>query len=292
MQKVSEKLITKWAIRVLVSFVGVVGVSILGFILFWVWAVSGRVQGIEFSPDGFQQRHFSYNKPILSQVGFWYSSWPENRFAHELFQLKVCPIRQAKTWHLASDNVTSIRSVDRHAEMLTNLLSTRKNDTDLYWIEWSKDHLPQAKKFWPLIQRLSFDKQYVVIPLVFRKAQELEGLPADQFDTELRKVIAEELALMIEEYQQQGDTKQVQNLENLRQSYLASTGPLAPPQELNDKPMSESDFDGTYENYGIVPELKAALQGNGKDESEQSAEADDEQSTSGDDSEVDDSDNQ
>lgn len=236
----------------MVGAAGVAGILVLSTLLFWIWAMTGRVSGTEVSPDGFQTRHFIYFKPILARQGFWRSNWVDNDFSSQLNALSVCPIRAPQTWHLAEDNVTSIRSRDRHGEILTNLL--QEGDlTERFWIKWSRNHLSQARRFWPLVQSLAFDRQYLIMPLVFRAAKENQALSPADFEVELRKVIHKDLTLAKEEFQRLGEDEKAKQMDSLLQKYDPIGGPIAPPAQLSPEPVGGEPVVDPQDDANALP---------------------------------------
>lgn len=231
----------RWLLRIALAPMILVALGVFVSVAFWIWAMTGYVNGVEFSPDGFQLRRFSFTKPVLSTTGFWKAEFIESDFSSELAALGVCPIRAPQTWHLAQDNRTSLRSIDRQADVLTNMLEARTAEGDWFWIQWSKQHPQPATRLWPLLQSLAFDQLYLVTPLVLRGALEHQQLDPQEFEANLRQVVCDELELMKEEYTHQKQSDKVQRMDTLLQKYLNSSGPL--PQPVNLNPKEPTDYD-------------------------------------------------
>lgn len=242
----------KWLIRLALAPIILFALGFFVFVAFWIWAMTGQVQGVEFSPDGFQLRRFSYTKPILSQTGFWKSENIETDLSSQLAALGVCPIRAPKTWHLAQDNKTSLRSIDRQADVLTEMLEARNPEGDWFWVQWSKKHPQPASKLWPLLQSLAFDRLYLVTPLVLRGALEHQKLNSGEFEAQLRQVVCEELELMKEEYDHQNQNEEVERIDTLLQKYLTSSGALPEPVDLNPKEPTDYDAEETNDDDLVI----------------------------------------
>ncbi len=170
----------KGSLRRWVIILSAVIVSIL---IFFLVRTQGFVKGREFSPDTFAMRDFQF-------------------YEIPLIHLQVTPIRRASSttdtaiflrqksliqgpanpsnppdglnpaWHLVylSRGITGSTPAD--AMLLTDVLELHQSSTG-YWQKWSTDHGPEAKEFWPIIQRLAQRELYLLMPPLFELAQQM-----------------------------------------------------------------------------------------------------------------------
>ncbi len=69
------------------------------------------------------------------------------------------------------------------ASILHSLLSTSDPQSNMFWVDWTKDHPSRAKIFWPIVQQLTLFGLYSELPPLFELAT--NDLDAAQLKSEM-----------------------------------------------------------------------------------------------------------
>ncbi len=140
----------------------------------------GTTKGVEFSPDDFSRRRFSYNQaPLLKWVihkkVFSDATTPFEYFL-TIDGFVPTVVNRTKAWHLIQDSGShsAFPSDQCDARFLTDYLDLKDDDGIDYWMIWTEDFPKSAKIFWPRVAELARDEMYLRIPDVMQFAMELE----------------------------------------------------------------------------------------------------------------------
>lgn len=206
----------RWFWNLALGAVIIVG-SLVGIVL-----LLGRVRGREFLPDRFEVRHFSFLEiPLLrvqvSPVQYTPTTSALARYLRTTG--KITPFTRegeptpGDQWHLVELRRGDGVSLPADAKLLVDFLSqpadrllspasgagsgsarrTGVSPQQHQWHRWSLDHPAQAAVLWPRVQRLAHRRLYLLIPDLFRIAEETDSGPA------LRAAID---ALLLRRYEQ------------------------------------------------------------------------------------------
>ena len=175
-----------------------VAIALLGYIF-----IGCKYSGVEFSPDDFTVRHFSYiYEPMTNSVisgrsfadqddynyGFYSHMLPElvaNNYIRPVFKKK-------KTWHLVEDNGVYYAgsSSDSDAQLLVNFLALYNENHENTWTAWNSEHPKLAKVLWPMVAEMARDKTYLTIGDVLTFALDSEQTDPKLFKADLREEVA------------------------------------------------------------------------------------------------------
>ena len=186
---------SKTKLFLVIFFSSIVALVITGLALFG----AGQTSGVEFSPDDFSRRQFTYNQtPFFKWViiGKTYTDATTTMDSSLVTGGFIKPIRnKTKVWHLISDSGTNsefyLPSHKCDARFLTDYIDLYNEDGDEIWTLWNQDFPNSAKLFWPRIAELARDEMYLRIPDVMRTAMAIEKDEPDKFEKQLDKVIAD-----------------------------------------------------------------------------------------------------
>ena len=180
--------------RVIKNWVTICAAIIICVVLGLVIRIQGYVSGNEFAPSHFVQRSFSfYEIPLVH----WQitpirrtDNTPRAATYIKTKLLKKVPKGTASNWHLVSlrRGISEATNADANF-LLAQLEFSDQDNSDPYWIDWSKNNPKHAAVLWPIIQRLACRELYIFIPMVFATADSGGKSPA-----ELQKIIDEQLA--------------------------------------------------------------------------------------------------
>jgi hypothetical protein len=171
------------------------GVFCLLITLFFLYA-SGETNGLEFSPDDFTRRRFSYNRtPYLNWVLKGESFDDRTTTLEDSLTLDgFIPTRisTTKIWHLVSDSGSSadFPSDQCDARFLTRYLDLSNNEGEYIWTLWNEDHPKCAKVFWPHVANLARNEMYLKVPDIMRFAMQLKKDNVVSFTKELEEILA------------------------------------------------------------------------------------------------------
>lgn len=160
-----------------------------------VMFTSGWTHGVEFSPDDFSRRSFTYNQ--MPWVG-WTIQGKEyvdrtNSLEKGLISdgLIKSVNNSPQVWHLTEDT-SSISGnqvpAECDARFLTGYLDLRGAEGDLYWEAWNDEHPKLAKILWPIVADLARNEDYLKIPPLMRMAMGQSKDDPESFQLKLRKM--------------------------------------------------------------------------------------------------------
>jgi len=154
----------------------------------------GQIHGVEFSPDDFSRRSFSYNQMPLT-------GWVIFKKLHEdkttdleksLIANKLVPsvVSKTKRWHLVSEFGSSVVSHECDARFLTSYLDKHEEGVN-YWDSWNADYPKCAKVFWPHVAELARDQMYLKVAEVMQLAMSISKDEPDLFEHSLETKLSE-----------------------------------------------------------------------------------------------------
>jgi hypothetical protein len=169
---------------------------------FFILSAMGERSGVEFSPDDFTMRRFTYCRlPLINWTkrGIEYDAVPT-----ESFQVLIdddwirASGRTPKRWHLVRatsgfDSSTGGKNSppECDARFLTKYLELTNTDGENYIMKWTDDHPKAAKVFWPLIAELARDNLYLPIPQLMEFAIEFPKMDdTERFNSEFEQLVA------------------------------------------------------------------------------------------------------
>lgn len=154
----------------------------------------GQVRGVEFSPDDFSRRSFSYNQlPVVDYVLFK-KTYEDETPDLEIYLVGNGLIRpvlnKKKNWHLVDEAGVQVQSTDSDARFLTGYLDKRDDDGANYWDTWNTDFPKSAKVFWPYVADLARDEMYLKVADVMRTAMSINKDQPTKLDVRLKEAMA------------------------------------------------------------------------------------------------------
>ena len=155
----------------------------------------GQMHGVEFSPDDFSRRSFSYNQmPVTGWVVFKKKYEDQTSdLEKSLITTRLVPsvVLKKKRWHLISEFGSSVISHECDARFLTNYLDKYDDDGASYWDSWNTDYPKCAKVFWPEVAELARDQMYLKVADVMRVAMSISKDNPKPFKRSLSLVLSD-----------------------------------------------------------------------------------------------------
>lgn len=155
----------------------------------------GQVSGVEFSPDDFSRRSFSYNQMpwtdwvVVKKVYSDRTTDLEKSLTGDKLIRSV--ILKKKRWHLISEFGSSLVPDQCDARFLTGYLDKYDKDGNNYWDTWNTDYPKCAKVFWPEVADLARDEMYLKVADVMRVAMSVSEDDPQPFQVELQTVLSD-----------------------------------------------------------------------------------------------------
>lgn len=188
----SDRSVKRWVTAISSFFLIVV--------LLMLIRIQGRVEGTEFAPTHFQQRHFSFFEIPLLRLQITpirrTAQTPATANYLRLHSLVKTSAGAPSSWHLVSISRGLTGETPAAADLLTSQLDLETEGTE-YWRSWSVDHPQRAKVFWPIVQELALRELYILLPQLFELAQ--LDLSADELHARMRAAIKNQYLLLIED---------------------------------------------------------------------------------------------
>ncbi|MCR9117205.1 MAG: hypothetical protein NXI22_09710 [bacterium] len=151
----------------------------------------GARNGVEFSPDTFESRTFSFMEiPFFeTQVTSITHEDVTGNVASHLRTAGLIKVGKPSRWDLTSSNASSYGRAAYDAHLLVDSLDARNAEGDNVWLIWSQDHPKLAAILWVEVQSLAKENLYVAIPDLLRVAEQSETV--DQLQQNIDQVLAE-----------------------------------------------------------------------------------------------------
>ncbi len=149
------------------TVVGLLGVTLLAFV---ATVLFGAVHGVEFCPQTFERRSYSYYELPIFRVQITGERHEDLTGPTETFVTSEKYITSGsgkKEWHvLVGSQGTRLRRPG-DAGILMKYLDAAESGARRRWVHWSENHDDLAKILWPAVQQLAVNEAYVFVPDLF-----------------------------------------------------------------------------------------------------------------------------
>ena len=184
---------SRWTISILLG--GLLVPSLIYLFL------GGRVSGVEFSPDDFSRRQFSYNVMPIFRIPISGRRFNDVTPVFEQTLILNGFIDRGNPnphWDLVSDSRTHRQSPDFDAQYLCRMLDLSGNQKTMvksFWQTWNDEHPVLATQFWPLVAELARQGLYLDAASIMLNASELSSTSSDDWGPVLNRSVAESFRL-------------------------------------------------------------------------------------------------
>jgi hypothetical protein len=128
------------------------------------------VHGVEFCPQTFERRSYSYYELPIVRVQVTGERHEDLTSATEKYvtsEKYITPGSGKKDWHvLVGSQGTRLRRPG-DAGILMKYLDAAESGDRRRWVHWSENHAELAKILWPAAQQLALSEAYVFVPDLF-----------------------------------------------------------------------------------------------------------------------------
>jgi hypothetical protein len=177
------------------------------FFTYTLTVTFGAVHGVEFCPQTFERRSYSfYELPVVGvQVtAVRHDDLPAAAETFLTSQKFVTPPGGGKQdWHIVVGSRGPRLQRKGDAAILVQYLDAKDSKDMHRWVQWSEDHPSLAKIFWPAVQQLARHELYVFIPDLFELTKNIAE-PA-KFQREVNREVAQRLAFLARRLQASGN---------------------------------------------------------------------------------------
>jgi hypothetical protein len=171
--RAARRRLPKWVPIVGWSVLGVLAVT-FGIVLLTI--TFGAVHGVEFSPQTFERRSYSFYELPLLGIQVTATRHEDLTGAAEGYltmKKHVTPAAAAKQeWHIILGSRGTKLQRKGDAGILIRYLDATDAEEDLRWVKWSEEHPKLADVLWPAVQRLASRELYVFVPDLFDLAKQ------------------------------------------------------------------------------------------------------------------------
>lgn len=176
--------------------IALVGSGLLAIALFFLALASGSTTGIEFSPDDFSRRRFSYVRPSWLPITFQGLVYQKISDPFALLLVKegyVTPTTgRTQKWDLVWDSRMPPDSTAYDAQFLCVYLDLQDLQGSNFFEQWSLKYPDHAKILWPQVARCARAGRYRDVPKLFDFVlSQPEPIPLDYFDRRVTELISE-----------------------------------------------------------------------------------------------------
>lgn len=177
------------------------------FFVYVITVTFGAVHGVEFCPQTFERRSYSFYELPLVGIQLTAKRNEDLTTTAETFLTSqkyiTPPPGGQQDWHIVvgSRGPRLLRQGDAH--ILTTYLDSKDSKDFHRWVKWSEDHPPLAKIFWPAVQRLASHELYVFVPALFELAKTIDD--PQKLQQELHGEVARKLLFLARRLQVQDD---------------------------------------------------------------------------------------
>jgi hypothetical protein len=179
--------------------VGLLGALLLVFV---VTVMFGGVYGVEFCPQTFERRSYSYYElPILrvQVTGERHVDMTGDTEKFVTSEKYVTTGSGKKEWHvLVGSQGTRLRRPG-DAGILVKYLDAEESGDRRRWVHWSENHNELAKILWPAVQQLALSEAYVFVPDLFDLTKTIDC------DDELKQAVQKLIAAKIGTAEAEGE---------------------------------------------------------------------------------------
>lgn len=185
------------------SALGLLGAT---FLVYMLTVTFGAVHGVEFCPQTFERRSYSfYELPLvgIQVTGLRHDDVSSVAETALTSQKMIAPPGGNQDWHIVvgSRGARLLRKGD--AAILMQYLDAQDAANNYRWIEWTNDHAALAKLLWPAVQRLAVHELYVFVPDLFDLAKRVQD-PA-KLKTAIDAATAQHLRFLADRLRQRGE---------------------------------------------------------------------------------------
>lgn len=195
-----------------VTQISAVVLLIVGFMALVIAMGTAGKEGVEFSPDNFQTREFSYGR--IEWLDMTTSRLQHNDTTTSLQRslindnLITATNTSNPTWHLVSDSETANQgdSSDFDARILHNYLRMP------FWDDWNleKKNAVKAKAMWPAVASLARNYAYWAIPDVMDLALHQSSLSDQEFVDQVDEISVQALLQNANMHRENGDMQEAE----------------------------------------------------------------------------------
>ena len=153
--------------------IALLAIVLIALILMSVLTAASKVTGTEFSPHTFDTRSFQFNEVPLTEVqvtGNIRTTITDSTSRYLVANKLIQPIKNNPRWDLVRIS-RAFRSGDPADTTILLAYLNGQGGAKFDWEQWSKDHAPAAKVFWPFIQQMAIDRLYLMMPQAFEIAE-------------------------------------------------------------------------------------------------------------------------
>jgi len=176
------------------ALVGLVGVTVVGVV---VTVMFGGVHGVEFCPQTFERRSYSYYElPILriQVTGERHEDLTGPTEEYVSGQKTWLNAGSGKRdWHVLVGSQGTRMRRPGDAGILMQYLDAQQSDNSRRWVQWSEKNEELAKVLWPAVQQLALSEAYVFVPDLFDLTKSIDC------DEELKQAVQKLLAAKIKQ---------------------------------------------------------------------------------------------
>jgi hypothetical protein len=173
------------------TIVGLLGATLLVFV---ATVMFGAVHGVEFCPQTFERRSYSFYELPLLGVQVTGERLDDLTGPTETFvtsQSYFTAGGPKKDWHvLVGSQGTRLRRPG-DAGILMKYLDAEESGDRRRWVHWSEEHPDLAKVFWPAVQQLAINDAYVFVPDLFDLTKTVDC--DDELTQAVKKLLADKL---------------------------------------------------------------------------------------------------
>jgi len=179
----------------------------LGLVISLLTLTLGAVHGIEFSPQSFERRSYSFFELPLIGTQITAVQHDDVSKTTETFittsKYITPPAGGPQDWHIVSGSrgVRGRRQGD--ASILMQYFDAQDSDEYHRWVKWSEDYPKLAKVFWPSVQRLAVNELYVFVPDLFDLAKAHDD--PKKLQSALNQAVVERLLILARRLQERGE---------------------------------------------------------------------------------------
>lgn len=187
----SQSTARRWFPIVGWTVVGLLGVTLLVFV---ATVLFGAVHGVEFCPQAFERRSYSYYELPIVRMQITGERHEDLTGPTETFvtsEKYITTGNGKKEWHvLVGSQGTRLRRPG-DAGILMKYLDAAESGDRRRWVHWSENHDDLAKILWPAVQQLALSEAYVFVPDLFDLTKTIDC--DEQFKEAVQKLLAEKV---------------------------------------------------------------------------------------------------
>ena len=135
----------------------------------WFLGPSGRVSGVEFSPDTISHRSFTY----FQWCGIQCTPRQQNEWQSDvdayLHEFGYVTPTERKRWHFVKGFAPGVRGWHGHAKYMCQSVGCWSGDDQ--WVQWSHDNPELAAIVWPQVVSWARQEKYYEIMCLFRPTE-------------------------------------------------------------------------------------------------------------------------